>query len=68
MGQLQTGMVGDEAIALMSTKESKLTYAIALPTGFDKAMGLPVGVHLVGRPAGEATILAMAAQLERELG
>jgi amidase len=42
--------------------------AIALPTGFDEATGLPVGVQLVGRPAAEATILALAAQLERELG
>lgn len=42
--------------------------AIALPTGFDGATGLPVGVQLVGRPAAEATILALAAQLERELG
>ena len=42
--------------------------AIALPTGFDEATGLPVGVQLVGRPAAEATILALAAQLEVELG
>lgn len=42
--------------------------AIALPTGFDAATGLPVGVQLVGRPAAEATILALAAQLEREIG
>lgn len=40
--------------------------AIALPTGFDGATGLPVGVQLVGRPAAEATILALAAQLEAE--
>ncbi len=38
--------------------------AIAIPTGFtDK--GLPVGVQLVGRPAADATLLALAAQLER---
>ncbi len=37
--------------------------AIALPTGFDGA-GLPVGVQLVGRPAAETTVLALAAQLE----
>lgn len=40
--------------------------AIALPTGFDGATGLPVGVQLVGRPAAEATILAVAAQLEAD--
>jgi len=40
--------------------------AIALPTGFDAATGLPVGVQLVGRPAAETTILALAAQLEAD--
>jgi amidase len=37
--------------------------AIALPTGFD-SNGLPIGVQLVGRPAAEATLIALAAQLE----
>lgn len=37
--------------------------AIALPTGFD-SNGLPIGIQLVGRPADEATIIALAAQLE----
>ncbi|MBE9125060.1 MULTISPECIES: amidase [unclassified Coleofasciculus] len=37
--------------------------AIAIPTGFD-TRGLPVGVQLVGRPAAEATLIALAAQLE----
>lgn len=37
--------------------------SIALPTGF-AANGLPVGVQIVGRPAEEATIIALAAQLE----
>ncbi len=37
--------------------------AIALPTGFD-SNGLPVGIQLVGRPAAEATLIALAAQLE----
>jgi amidase len=37
--------------------------AIAIPTGFSAA-GLPLGVQLVGRPADEATIIALAAQLE----
>jgi amidase len=40
--------------------------AIALPTGLDDD-GHPVSVHLVGRPAGEATILRVAAQLEAAL-
>jgi amidase len=37
--------------------------AIALPTGFD-SNGLPVGIQIVGRPAAEATIIALAAQIE----
>jgi amidase len=38
--------------------------AIAIPTGFDPN-GLPVGIQLVGKPAAETTILALAAQLEK---
>ena len=38
--------------------------AISLPAGFDHN-GLPLGVQLVGQPADEATLLAVAAQLER---
>lgn len=37
--------------------------AIALPTGFDPN-GLPIGIQLIGRPGAEATIVALAAQLE----
>lgn len=37
--------------------------AIALPTGFTPN-GLPIGVQLVGRPAEEVTLIALAAQLE----
>jgi amidase len=37
--------------------------AIAIPTGFDPN-GLPIGVQLVGRPAGEETLFSLAAQLE----
>ncbi len=36
---------------------------IALPAGFDNN-GLPVGIQLVGRPAAESTLIALAAQLE----
>ncbi len=37
--------------------------AISLPAGFD-ANGVPLGIQLVGRPADEVTILALAAQIE----
>jgi amidase len=37
--------------------------AIALPVGFDH-QGLPMSVQLVGKPADEATIIQLAAQLE----
>ncbi|MDX2100559.1 MAG: amidase [Leptolyngbyaceae cyanobacterium bins.59] len=39
--------------------------AITLPTGFTSE-GVPVGVQLVGRPADESTLIALAAQLEQE--
>lgn len=39
--------------------------AIAIPTGFTES-GLPVGIQLVGRPAADATVLSLAAQLERD--
>jgi amidase len=38
--------------------------ALAIPAGMD-GDGVPLGVQLVGRQADEATILALAAQLER---
>jgi amidase len=37
--------------------------ALSLPAGFD-AKGLPVGVQLVGPPAGEAVLIRLAAQVE----
>jgi amidase len=39
--------------------------ACVVPAGLTTA-GLPVGVQLVGRPNGEATLLSLAAQLEAE--
>lgn len=37
--------------------------AITIPTGFD-GNNLPIGIQLVGKPAAEATIITLAAQLE----
>lgn len=41
--------------------------AITLPSWQTDA-GLPMGVQLIGRPGGEATLLAIGAQLERRIG
>jgi amidase len=41
--------------------------ALALPSGFDQ-YGRPVGLQLVGRPRGEAALLAAAALYEAESG
>lgn len=41
--------------------------AITLPFA-QTADGLPVGVQLIGRPGGEATLLSIGAQLERRVG
>jgi amidase len=41
--------------------------AISIPTGLSST-GLPVGVQLIGRPADEATILTLAAQIEAAYG
>jgi amidase len=38
--------------------------AVSLPAGWTREGGLPLGVQLVARYAGEATLLAVAAQLE----
>lgn len=40
--------------------------AIVLPV-HQTASGLPMGVQLIGRPGGEATLLALGAQLERRI-
>jgi amidase len=40
--------------------------AITLPID-QTADGLPMGVQLVGRPGGEATLLSLGAQLERKI-
>jgi amidase len=37
--------------------------AIALPVGFD-SHGLPISVQLIGKPAAEATLISVAAQIE----
>jgi amidase len=41
--------------------------AISLPV-YQTEGGIPMGVQLVGRPGGEATLLSIGAQLERRIG
>ena len=38
--------------------------AIALPTGNFTPAGLPLGIQIMGRPADEATLIGLAAQIE----
>ncbi|AIE76027.1 MULTISPECIES: amidase [unclassified Synechocystis] len=40
--------------------------AIAIPVGFD-GQGLPLSVQIIGKPAADATVLALAYQLEQQL-
>ena len=40
--------------------------AIAIPVGFDD-QGLPLSVQIIGKPAADATVLALAHQLEQQL-
>lgn len=44
------------------------TPVAALPAGIGAVTGLPVGVSLVGRRGGDWELLALASQLQRELG
>jgi amidase len=41
--------------------------ALALPV-MATPEGIPIGVQLIGAPGGDATVLALGAQLEAELG
>jgi amidase len=42
--------------------------SVTLPVGLGAATGLPVGAQLVGRPGGDAHLLAVAAEVEAALG
>jgi amidase len=42
--------------------------AIALPTGKFDPNGLPIGIQIIGKPASEVTLIALASQLEARIG
>jgi amidase len=42
--------------------------AISVPAGFDAGGHLPMGLQLIGRPQGDATLLALAAGYESLIG
>jgi amidase len=50
------------------TGQPAITLPLSVRPPDDAAPGLPVGVHLIGRPGGEAELLAVAAQLEAAAG
>lgn len=72
---------GRETVSVNGEQESalaaawRLTYpfnltglpAISVPCGFD-SRGLPIGLQIAGRPFDEATVLRVAAAVERALG
>jgi len=42
--------------------------AISVPAGFDASGRLPMGLQLIGRPQGDAALLALAAGYEALIG
>lgn len=57
------GAMGEDAVYMMPFNVSGQP-AMSLPLGMDRS-GLPLGVQLVAPPAGEATLIELAAALER---
>jgi Asp-tRNA(Asn)/Glu-tRNA(Gln) amidotransferase A subunit family amidase len=41
---------------------------VSIPAGVGAVTGLPVGVSLIGRPATERALLAIAVRLQQSLG
>lgn len=69
MGGFDAGAVFTPYAAICNvTGQPAITLPLDVrPTG-DEAAGMPVGSHLIGRPGGEAELLAVAAQLEAAAG
>jgi len=63
-GDARTFLGDAEAVAFTAPWNAIGSPAASVPAG-RSAEGLPIGVQLVGRPYDEATLLALAAQIER---
>jgi amidase len=64
-GALSTMNAGIRVIPFLGTWNATGQPAVSVPAGFSDE-GLPLGVQLVGRANDEATLLALAAQIEAE--
>jgi amidase len=64
-GWLRTTMAASATVSHAACWNLTGQPACSVPAGFD-ADGLPRAVQLVGKPAGEATLIALAAQIEAE--
>ncbi len=64
-GWLRTTMAASATVSHAACWNLTGQPACSVPAGFD-ADGLPRAVQLVGKPSGEATLIALAAQIEAE--
>jgi amidase len=64
-GWLRTTMAASATVSHAACWNLTGQPACSVPAGFD-SNGLPRAVQLVGKPAGEATLIALAAQIEAE--
>jgi amidase len=64
-GWLRTTMTASATVSHAACWNLTGQPACSVPAGFDSS-GLPRAVQLVGKPAGEATLIALAAQIEAE--
>ncbi|MDO9410281.1 amidase [Patulibacter sp.] len=69
MGGFRAGAVFSPFAAICNvTGQPAITLPLGVRPPDDAAAGMPVGSHLIGRPGGEAQLLALAAQLEADAG
>lgn len=69
MGGFDAGAVFSPYAAICNvTGQPAITLPLDVRPPGDEAAGMPVGSHLIGRPGGEAELLAVAAQLEAAAG